>query len=155
MDLFTTLAAAAGEPDVVDRMRAERKQYIDGVGNLDYWTGKSPVSTRNDFIYYYEPRLMAVRWHQWKAHFATKEDYYAPVVEQYFPIIFNLRADPYESWDDTAERSDILQRKPWLEGSMQMVIGQHIQSLLQYPPVQKATTFDITTMLESMMPRDD
>ena len=31
MDLFTTLAAVAGEPDVVEKMKTERKQYIDGV----------------------------------------------------------------------------------------------------------------------------
>lgn len=40
MDMFTTLAAAAGEPDVAERMLRERKQYIDGVNNLDYWQGK-------------------------------------------------------------------------------------------------------------------
>ena len=30
-DMFTSLAAAAGETDVVERMKAEKKQYIDGV----------------------------------------------------------------------------------------------------------------------------
>ena len=41
MDIFTTLSAAAGVPDVAARMRTERKQYLDGVNNLDYWTGKT------------------------------------------------------------------------------------------------------------------
>ena len=39
MDLFTMLSAAAGVEDVAERMMKERKQYIDGVNNLDYWTG--------------------------------------------------------------------------------------------------------------------
>jgi arylsulfatase len=41
MDLFTTLAAAAGDSNVVEEMKTNRKQIIDGVNNIDYWTGKS------------------------------------------------------------------------------------------------------------------
>jgi arylsulfatase len=150
MDLFTTLAAAAGAPDVADRMKTERRQYIDGINNLDYWTGKSSESARTDFIYYYESELTAVRWRQWKAHFATKEDYYAPIVKQSFPVMFNLRSDPYESFDSTADRSAILQKKSWLEGPVLQVLGQHVQSLQAFPPVQRATTFDFSKMMEQM-----
>jgi arylsulfatase A-like enzyme len=150
MDLFTTLAAAAGIPDVAAQMASERKQYIDGVNNLDYWAGKSKDSARNDFIYYYESELTAVRWKQWKAHFATKEDYYAPIVKQSFPVMFNLRSDPYESFDSTADRSAILQKKSWLEGPVLQVLGQHVQSLQAFPPVQRATTLDFSKMLEQM-----
>jgi arylsulfatase len=150
MDLFTTLAAAAGVPDVAAKMRQDRNQYIDGVNNLDYWTGKSGESARTDFIYYYESQLTAIRYRQWKAHFATKQDYYAPLVEQTFPILFNLRADPYESWDDTGERSDMLQRKTWLNGPMQAILRAHIGSLMQYPPVQKAKTLDFSRLLDSL-----
>jgi arylsulfatase A-like enzyme len=150
MDLFTTLAAAAGVPDVAAKMRQDRNQYIDGVNNLDYWTGKSAESARTDFIYYYESQLTAIRYKQWKAHFATKQDYYAPMVEQTFPILFNLRSDPYESWDDTGERSDMLQRKTWLNGPMQAVLRAHIGSLMQYPPVQKAKTLDFSRLLDSL-----
>ncbi|MEJ8851766.1 sulfatase-like hydrolase/transferase [Variovorax rhizosphaerae] len=45
-DMFTSFAAAAGVPDVVEQMKTQKKQYIDGVNNLDYWTGKSPESAR-------------------------------------------------------------------------------------------------------------
>jgi len=137
-------------PDVATRMQAERKQYVDGVNNLDYWTGKSAASARTDFIYYYESELTAVRWRQWKTHFATKEDYYAPIVKQSFPVTFNLRADPYESFDSTADRSTMLQTKQWLEGPILQVLGQHMQSLLQYPPVQLAATYDFSKMMEQM-----
>ena len=150
MDLFTTLAAAAGVPDVTQKVLAERKQVIDGVNNLDYWTGKTDNSAREDFIYYYESELTAVRWRQWKVHFATKEDYYAPLVKQSFPVIFNVRADPFESWDTTADRSDKVQSKQWLEGPVMVVLGGHIESLLKHPPVQKAATIDYSKLLESM-----
>ena len=48
-------------------MRRTHKVYIDGVNNLDYWTGKSSESARTDFIYYYESQLTAIRYKQWKA----------------------------------------------------------------------------------------
>jgi hypothetical protein len=60
MDIFTTLAAAAGAPDVVAKMRTERKQFIDGVNNLDYWLGKTEESARDNFIYYHESTVRAI-----------------------------------------------------------------------------------------------
>ncbi len=41
MDIYTTLAAAAGEPDIAEKVEKEYKQPIDGVNNLDYWMGKT------------------------------------------------------------------------------------------------------------------
>jgi arylsulfatase len=150
MDLFTTLAAAAGAPDVVEKVRQDRKQIIDGVNNLDYWTGNSAQSKRESFIYYYESDITAVRWRQWKIHFATKENYYAPLVKQSFPVLFNLRSDPYESYDEVADRSRMFQSKQWLEGPLQAVLVQHAVSLAQYPPVQKGLTIDVNRMLEQI-----
>ncbi|HAC91076.1 MAG TPA: arylsulfatase, partial [Planctomycetaceae bacterium] len=59
-DVFTTLSAAAGVPDIRERIakgdklgtEVEHKNYIDGVNNLDYWVGKSEKSARDEFIYY-------------------------------------------------------------------------------------------------------
>jgi arylsulfatase A-like enzyme len=150
MDLFTTLAAAAGVPDVAEKIRRERKQYIDGVNNLDYWTGKSAESARTDFIYYYESELTGLRWNQWKVNFATKENYYAPIVRPSFPVMFNLRSDPYESYDLTSDRSLILQKKSWIEGEINLILARHLQSLAKYPPVQNATTFDFSKRAEAM-----
>jgi arylsulfatase len=76
MDMFTTFAAAAGVPNVVEEVKREKKQYIDGVNNLEYWTGKSSGSARNDFLYYYESKLAAIRMGPWKFHFSTREHYY-------------------------------------------------------------------------------
>jgi len=151
MDTFTTLAAAAGVPDVAARMRTERKQYLDGVNNLDYWMGKKTESARDHFLYYSESQLVAVRYKQWKLHFATKQDYYAPWVTESFPVIFNLRADPFESWDSQADRSGTLQRKQWLNEPVQELIGEHVKSLKEFPPVQKSASFDFSKIVDSLM----
>jgi hypothetical protein len=65
-------------------------------------------------------------------------------------VLFNLRADPYESFDSTADRSAILQKKSWLEGPLLQVLGQHMQTLQAFPPVQRATSFDLSKALEQM-----
>jgi arylsulfatase len=108
-DMSTSLAAAVGISDVVKRMAEEKKQYIDGIDNVDWWTGKSPESGRHHFLYYYESRLTAVRMGPWKLHLSTKEDYYANVVPRTAPLVFNVRSDPFESYDSTD--SFILPRK--------------------------------------------
>jgi arylsulfatase len=60
-DMFTSLAAAAGVANVAEKMEKEKKQYIDGVNNLDWWTGKAPDTARHHFLYYYESNITAVR----------------------------------------------------------------------------------------------
>jgi arylsulfatase len=151
MDIFTTLAAAAGEPDVVKKMRTERKQYIDGVNNLDYWLGKTEESARDNFIYYHESTVRAIRHRQWKLNFETSENYYDAYVKQKFPVIFNLRMDPFESFDGLTDRSDIVQAKQWLNEPVQEILGEHIQSLMDFPPAQKAATFDFSELMKSLM----
>ncbi len=150
MDLFTTLAAAAGVPDAKEKIQRERNQFIDGVNNLDYWMGKRNTSARDSFIYYYESEITAVRWRQWKLHFATKENYYAPLVKQSMPLIFNLRSDPFESYDEVADRSHMMQSKQWLEGPLMTVLGPHAVSLAKFPPVQKGLTLDINRMMQAV-----
>ena len=150
MDIFTTLAAAAGVPDVVEKMKEEEEQYIDGVNNLDYWLGKTDESKRNNFIYYHESDIRAVRVNQWKLHFQTSENYYAPYVKQKFPIMYNLHFDPYESFDNLTDRSDMLQRKQFINEPMQELLSEHIESLVEYPPVQKATSYDFSEIIKQL-----
>jgi len=150
MDLFTTLAAAAGEPNVVEKMRTDRKQYIDGVNNLDYWLGKTEESARDNFIYYHESTIRAIRYKQWKLNFETSENYYAPYVKQKFPVMFNIHMDPFESFDGVTDRSDIVQAKQWLNEPVQHLLNEHIQSLVDFPPVQKAATLDFSDLIEQL-----
>ena len=71
-------------PDIRERIAAgdrlgtdvEHRNYIDGVDNLDYWTGKTDESARDEYLYYAESRLQAIRINQWKAHFFVRDGYY-------------------------------------------------------------------------------
>ncbi len=150
MDVLPTLASAAGAPDAVARILAEQDQVIDGVDNLAYWTGEAAESGRDDFLYYYETDIKAVRLGPWKMHFATSENYYGTYVKQKFPIFFNIRMDPFESFDEIGDRSGIVQRKQWLNEPLQELLNAHIQTLIEYPPVQEATSFDFSEIMRQM-----
>jgi arylsulfatase A-like enzyme len=147
-DLFTTLAAAAGVPDIAERVMKEKKQVIDGVNNLDYWMGKSDKSSRDHIFYYYESKLTAVRMGPWKFHFSTKEDYYANVIPRTVPLVFNIRMDPYESYDNKDSYGHLLQKVSWLMQPMGRLMAAHLQSLAEYPPVQGGKSFDMSNVVQ-------
>ena len=72
-------------------------------------------------------------------------------MKQKFPVFYNIRMDPFESFDGTTDRSDIVQAKQWLNEPVQHLLAEHIQSLSEYPPVQKAASFDFSALMEQLM----
>ncbi len=151
MDMFTSLAAAAGVDDVKDQVMKAKKQPIDGENNLPYWLGEADQSARNHIFYYYESKLTAVRMGPWKFHFSTKEDYYANVVGRTVPLVFNLRMDPFESYDNSDSYGHLMQKVSWLIQPMGELMGQHLQSLAKYPPVQGGKSFDMSNVVEEFI----
>lgn len=134
MDLFTTLAAAAGVDDVASKLKVSDKVHIDGLDNLAHWQGDEADSARDSFIYYNESRLSAVRWRQWKIHAQERNGFF-----DYFrqsALLFNLRMDPFEQHDGIYANM-LAQRKAWIGGIMRDMITGHVTSLHQFPPRQK------------------
>jgi len=150
-DMFTSLAAAAGAPNVVEEMRRQKKQYIDGVNNLPYWKGESGESARNHLFYYYESKLTAVRMGPWKFHFSTKEDYYANLVPRTAPLVFNIRMDPFESYDDKDSYGHLMQKVSWLIQPMGELMQAHLKTLADYPPVQGGASFDMSNVVQEFI----
>jgi len=150
-DMFTSLAAAAGVPDVAERMMEEKKQYIDGVNNLPYWKGETDKSARDHIFYYYETKLTAVRMGPWKFHFSTKEDYYANVVPRTVPLVFNLRMDPFETYDNKDSYGHLMQKVSWLIQPMGVLMNEHLKTLAEYPPVQGGKSFDMSNVVEQFI----
>ena len=150
-DMFTSLAVAAGVDDVVERVKSEKKQYIDGVNNVPYWKGETDESARNHIFYYYESKLTAVRMGPWKFHFSTKEDYYANVVPRTVPLVFNIRMDPFESYDNKDSYGHLMQKVSWLIQPMGELMQTHLQTLAEYPPVQGGKTFDMSNVVQEFI----
>ncbi len=146
-DMFTSFAAAAGAPDVNEQMMKEKKQYIDGVNNLDWWTGKTAESNRQDYLYYYESKLSGIRMGPWKYLFSTREDYYATFEARTAPIVFNIRSDPFESYDTTDSFGHLGQKVSWIFTPMTELLEAHLMTLAKYPPVQGGESFDLSNMV--------
>jgi arylsulfatase len=158
-DVFTTLAAAAGVPDVRERLAKGddfgtgivKKNYIDGFNNLDYWTGKTDKSARNFVIYYAESHLQAVRINQWKAHFDIRNGYYGATEKLEIAWIFNIRQDPFEYFDQApGPRATISQSHTFLEYEIEEILTEHLKSLQDFPPAQKGTSLSFEQMMQAI-----
>ncbi len=161
-DLFATLAAAAGLPDLKDKLLKGYKMgdttykvHLDGYNNIDHWTGKSEKSARKEIFYYDETDLMAVRVGNWKMHIGVKregswwnEKYYPSV-----PYIFNLRMDPLEKMDPESHEWGYIGRKffgskLWAPTAGGPIIAAHLKSMMEFPPSQGADTLSMHKALE-------
>jgi arylsulfatase len=164
-DLFVTLAAAAGMPDLKKELLTGKKMgdmtykvHLDGYNQLDYWTGKTEKSTRREFFNYDETDLMAIRVDSWKMHIGVKpegswwdEKYYPNV-----PYLFNLLMDPMEKMDPQSKEWGYIGRKffaqkMWAPNAAGPFIAAHLKSLMEYPPRQKADTLSLKKTLDAIM----
>mgnify|MGYP000641605849 CR=1 FL=1 len=104
--VIPTLLAAVGEPDIKEKLKKgltiDGKQYkvhLDGYNMMPYLSGEVDESPRDQIFYFSaNGELNAVRWQDWKVHFAVVEGNIATGVRETpgWPVIFNLKADPYE-----------------------------------------------------------
>ncbi len=161
-DVFATLAAAAGLPDLKEKLLkghtlngTKYKVHLDGYNNLDHWTGKSDKSARREIFYYDETDLMAVRVDHWKMHIGVKregswwdEKYYPSV-----PYVFNLLMDPMEKMDPQSHEWGYIGRKffaskLWAPTAAGPFIAAHLKTLMEFPPSQGADTLSMKKALE-------
>ncbi len=133
-DLFTSLAAAAGMPDVRDQLKQSHQVCIDGVNNLDHWTGQAP-SARNVVYYYNESQFTAVRIGPWKSHMQTREGFFDALKPSY--LLFNLRMDPFERHDGQKSNDLAMRMGVAFGGQFADAVGAHMASLKTCPPRQK------------------
>jgi arylsulfatase A-like enzyme len=164
-DVFATLAAAAGMPDLGKELLTGKKMgattfkvHLDGYNNLAHWTGQSEKSARREIFYYDETDLMALRVDAWKMHIGVKpegswwnEKYYPSV-----PYLFNLLMDPLERMDQESHEWGAAGRKffaskMWALNSSAPFIGAHLKSLQEYPPSQGADTLSMKKALDETM----
>jgi arylsulfatase len=112
-DWMPTLLAAAGEPDIVNKLKKGHrangktwKIHPDGYNFLPYFKGEVDEGPREEIFYFTQGgELNAIRVDDWKIHFATTDGNIASGVRVVtgWPILINLRADPYEKGPHEAD----------------------------------------------------
>lgn len=121
VDLMPTLARAAGA-------ELPRDRIIDGVDQLDFWTGRQPKSNREGFVYYIKTELRAAKWRDWKMHFSWEVEPNDGVKHLETPYLFNLVQDPKEECDVNAEQG-------WARGPIRKMIFAFQSTLKTHPPI--------------------
>jgi arylsulfatase A-like enzyme len=132
-DVFTTLAAAAGMPNINEELKKSHGVHIDGVNNLAHWTTDAP-SARKIVYYYNEADLTAIRIGNWKSHFQVRDgffDYLRPAA-----LIFNLRMDPFERHIDQRNQDIAMKLGIAWGGQVQDALAAHLSTLKAFPPRQ-------------------
>jgi arylsulfatase len=163
-DWLPTLAAVAGENDIIGKLRKgatlngrSYKNYIDGVNQLDYLKGTVKESPRKGFIYVDDAgQIAALRFQDWKAMFLENradqlQIWLEPFVELRAPYLFNLRRDPFEKalhgsntyYDWYIDRAYILI-------AMQGYAFNFLSTFKDYPPSQTAGDWSLTKVEEQI-----
>jgi arylsulfatase A-like enzyme len=165
-DMLPTLLAAAGEPDIREKLlnghKAGDKTFnvcIDGYNQLPYLTGEVKESLRNEFFYVSDDAgVMAVRVGDYKSVFevqrAVSTSVWAePMVKLRLPHIFNLRRDPFERADFNSNVyfDWMINHVPQLY-QVQAVVAAQIENFVKFPPRQKAASFNLDSVMASLGP---
>jgi arylsulfatase A-like enzyme len=158
-DWAVTLLAAAGEPDVKEKLKQGHvangktfKVHLDGYDQHELLDGTGP-GKRNEIFYFDDNgNLNAVRVRDWKAHFALPGDWFqaGDPVPQSFPKIVNLRMDPLEDhvlFSESPMAARWMTDKFWAFVPMQSVVGMFLQTFKEFPQRQKSASFNIDQVL--------
>jgi arylsulfatase len=165
MDWLPTFLAAAGEPDVKEKLlkghRAMGRSYkvhLDGYNFLPLLTGESDAAPRDEIFYFSDDGdLTALRYRDWKIIFMEQKTmggfrvWMEPFVPLRVPLIFNLRRDPYERATITSNTYyDWMLDRAYMLVPAQAYVGEFLQTFKKYPPRQKAASFSLDQVMEKL-----
>ena len=163
VDMLPTLLAAAGEPDVVEKLKKGYKAgkktfkvYLDGYNLLPFLKGEVKQNPRRGFLYWSDDGdLMALRVDQWKVHFLEQRGegldvWREPFVRLRVPKVFNVRSDPFEraDFDATMFYDKWMADRAFLLVPAQTIVGEYLKTFERFPPRQKPASFSIDDALE-------
>jgi arylsulfatase len=164
-DWLPTFLAAAGEPDIVEKLKAGHrigdttyKVHIDGYDLLPYLTGEVEKSPRPGLIYFSDDGdVLGLRFDNWKVVFmeqrvqGTLQIWAEPFVVLRVPKLFNLRTDPFERADTTSNTYyDWILDNVFIILAATAITAQFLETFKEFPPRQKAATFSIDQVVEKL-----
>ncbi|MGL4648482.1 MAG: arylsulfatase [Caldilineaceae bacterium] len=159
-----TLLAAAGEPDIVNKLRAGHQAgekhfhvQIDGFNMLPYLMGETDESPRNFFFYVNDDgQLVSLRVGDWKLVYEEQRAktlllWAEPFVQLRFPKLFHLRRDPFERADENSNTYyDWMLDHVFISYTAMRVIGAMMESFREFPMRQKPASLNLDKIMEQM-----
>ena len=156
MDWFPTFVAAAGNPNITDELLKGKqlgdksyKVHLDGYNQMDLITGKGP-SARHEIFYFTEGTLSAVRIDDFKYRFTDQpQGWLGGTVKVDWPILTNLRLDPYERTGMPNGANGSLAFYNWFVFEfwrfqfVQQEVAKVAQTAIEFPPMQPGASFNL------------
>jgi arylsulfatase len=169
-DMLPTLAAVAGEPNVVEKLKKGYKSgnktfkvHIDGYNLLPFVKGEVKENPRKGFLYWSDDGdLMALRVGPWKVTFMEQRSHglnvwREPMVPLRAPKMHNLRSDPFERGDEDGSLfyDKWMADRAFLLVPAQAIVGEFLKTFQEFPPRQKPASFSIDQALEKAREQQD
>jgi arylsulfatase len=162
-DMCSTLLAAAGEPDVAEKLRRghkamgrDYKVHLDSHNLMPALKGEARWP-RRDFIYWTDDgSVAALRYDNWKISFLKQSAHglhvwINPFDELRAPIITNLRMDPFELAQEIAmDYGRWFAEHMFLFAPAGAFVGRWLQSFREFPPRQKPGSFNLDRVMEAV-----
>ena len=163
LDWFPTLVAAAGNPNAGSELLQGKKigdrtykVHLDGYNQLDLITGKGP-SKRHEIFYLTESTLSAVRIDDYKYRFTDQPGGWLGATDKVdWPILVNLRLDPYERTGMPDGKVGSLAYYNWFAYEfwrfvfVQQEVANAAQSFIEFPPMQKGASFNMEAVKQQI-----
>jgi arylsulfatase A-like enzyme len=167
-DFIPTFAAAAGDPDLVDKLvkgttlnGKNFKVHLDGNNLMPYFKGVAKDSPRDEFLYWSDDGdLMALRFRDWKVAFMEQHAEIDPktplgVWQGQFtklraPMLYNLRADPFEKATRSIYYGDWSAHRMFMFVPAQAFVAKWLESFKEFPPRAKAASFSISDAMQKI-----
>ncbi|WDZ75102.1 arylsulfatase [Ensifer adhaerens] len=162
-DFIPTFCAAAGEPDVVAKCLTGYqagsktfKVHLDGYNLMPFFRGEVTDGPRREFLYWNDDgELVAVRVQDWKLGFKIQENTGFGVWQREFtnlriPLVFNLRADPYERGPESFEYDRWMAERAFLVVPSQALVAKWLESFKEFPIRQKPASFNLDEVMDKL-----
>ena len=144
-DMLPTLLAAAGVPDIKGKLLTGHKAgektfkvHLDGYNMMPFLKGEMDKSPRKE-IFYFDAggNLNALRYQNWKLHFTLMEGAINEAFRKSpsWPVLVNLRADPFEVSPHSAMYIRWFADQMWTFVPAQAIAGKFLKSFKEFPPV--------------------
>jgi arylsulfatase A-like enzyme len=165
MDWMPTLLAAAGVPDVKDRLLngydaagKTFKVHLDGYDMLDYFeAGGEGLGPREEIFYFTDVgELAAVRHNDMKVHFMIQEAHgfdvwKNPYTPQSWPSLVNLRADPFErAMHESIGWGLWSTKRMYAINGAALLATNFMKTFLDWPQRQMPGSFNVDRILDQL-----
>ena len=164
-DMLPTLLAAAGVPDVKERLlkgyTAGPKTYkvhLDGYNLVPYLKGEAKEPPRREFLYWNDDgKLVALRYNRWKLVFSEQRSHgfdvwQEPFVDLRLPALYDLRADPFERASHEAIGYSTWRiDRVFLLVPAQAYVANWLATFKEFPPRQEPASFSLDQVMRKIM----